>query len=233
MTNEEVREQIKGKLIVSCQALKEEPLHSSYIMGRMAHAAMLGGASGIRANSIEDIIEIKKTVPLPVIGIIKQDYEDCNVYITPTMKEVDALVACGCEIIAMDATNRIRPNSVSLDEFFTEVRAKYPEQLFMADCSTIEEGMHAAELGFDFVGTTMSGYTEYTLGTELPNLAMVKELALHSGKPVIAEGGIWCPEDLEHVLDAGAFAAVVGTAITRPMEITRRYTKIIEDREER
>lgn len=230
MNNEEVIEQIRGKLIVSCQALKEEPLHSSYIMGRMAHAAKLGGAAGIRANTVEDIIEIKKTVDLPVIGIIKQDYDDCNVYITPTMKEVDALVACGCEIIATDATKRLRPNGVTLDQFFTEVRAKYPKQLFMADCSSIEEGMHAAELGFDFIGTTMSGYTEYTIGTKLPNLEMVKELSLHSGKLVIAEGGIWSPEDLESVLEAGAFAAVVGTAITRPMDITKRFAKVIEKR---
>lgn len=228
MTNQEINEQIRGKLIVSCQALKEEPLYSSYIMGRMAYAAMLGGASGIRANTVEDITEIKKTINLPVIGIMKQVYDGCDVYITPTMKEVDALVSCGCEIIATDATKRLRPNGVTLDEFFKELRQKYPEQLFMADCSSIEEGMHAAEIGFDYIGTTMSGYTEYTKGTKLPNVSMVKELAEKSGKPVIAEGGIWCPEDLEKVLEAGAFAVVVGTAITRPMEITKRFAHVIE-----
>ncbi len=230
MTNEEIKDQIRGNIIVSCQALKEEPLYSPYIMGRMAYAAMLGGASGIRANTVVDIMEIKKTVNLPVIGIIKQEYEGCNIYITPTMKEVDALVACGCEIIAMDATNRIRPESMLLDELFKEVREKYPDQLFMADCSTIEEGMHAAELGFNFIGTTMSGYTEYTKGTKIPNVAMIKELTLNSGKPVIAEGGIWCPEDLEQVLEAGAFAAVIGTAITRPMDITKRFAQVIKKR---
>lgn len=227
MNNQQIKEQIRGKLIVSCQALKEEPLYSSYIMGRMAYAAMLGGAAGIRANTVEDITEIKKTTNLPVIGIIKEIYDGCDVYITPTMKEVDALISCGCEIIAMDATNRLRPDGVTLDEFFKEVRKKYPEQLFMADCSTIEEGMHAAELGFDFIGSTMSGYTEYTKGTTLPNVEMVKELAEKSGKLVIAEGGIWCPEDLKKVLDAGAFAAVVGTAITRPMDITKRFVQAI------
>lgn len=233
MTNDEVKDQIRGKLIVSCQALSEEPLHSSYIMSRMAYAAMLGGASGIRANSVEDIVEIKKLVNLPLIGIIKADYEDCDVHITPTMKEVDALVECRCEIIATDATKRARPNSVSLEEFFNEVRAKYPEQLFMADCSTVEEGMLAAELGFDFIGTTLSGYSEYTVDRKLPDLEMIRELAAHCGKPVIAEGGIWCPEDLENVLDAGAFAAVVGTAITRPKEITGRFAKVMEKRAQR
>lgn len=230
MTNQEIKEQVQGKLIVSCQALKEEPLYSSYIMGRMAYAAMLGGASAIRANTVEDITEIKTLVSLPVIGIIKQEYEGSDVYITPTIKEVDALVNCGCEIIAVDATKRLRPNGITLGDFFGEVRTKYPEQLFMADCSSIEEGMYAAEIGFDFIGTTMSGYTEYTKGTELPNIKMIKELAENSGKPVIAEGGIWCPEDLEHVMEAGAFAAVVGTAITRPMDITKRFYEVIDKR---
>ncbi len=230
MTNQEIKEQIRGMLIVSCQALKEEPLYSSYIMGRMAYAAMLGGASGIRANMVQDIIEIKKNVDLPVIGIIKQIYEGCDVYITPTMVEVDALVGCGCEIIAMDSTKRTRPNGVTLDDFFKEVRKKYPDQLFMADCSSEEEGMRAAELGFDFIGTTMSGYTEYTKGRKLPDVDLVKALVEKSGKPVIAEGGIWCPEDLEKVLEAGAYAAVVGTAITRPMDITKRFLQVIEKR---
>ncbi|MEG1847362.1 MAG: N-acetylmannosamine-6-phosphate 2-epimerase [Lachnospiraceae bacterium] len=227
MTKQEIMDQIHGKLIVSCQALKEEPLYSSYIMSRMAYAAMLGGAAGIRANTVEDITEIRKTVDLPIIGIIKQVYGSNNVYITPTMSEIDALVQCGVEIIATDATKRIRHNGVTLDEFFGEVRQKYPEQLFMADCSSIEEGLHAAELGFDFIGTTMSGYTDYTKGTKLPNFEMMKTLVEQSGKPVIAEGGIWSPEDLKKALDTGVFAAVVGSAITRPMDITRRYVEAI------
>ncbi|MBN2221509.1 MAG: N-acetylmannosamine-6-phosphate 2-epimerase [Vallitaleaceae bacterium] len=228
MTNQEIKEQIQGKLIVSCQALDVEPLYSSYIMGRMAYAAMLGGASGIRANTVVDIIEIKKTVILPVIGIIKEVYDDSDVFITPTMKEVNALVSCGCEVIAMDATKRIRPNGILLDDFFKEVRKKYPDQLFMADCSSEDEGLHAAELGFDFIGTTMSGYTEYTKNRTLPDAPLVQALVEKCGKPVIAEGGIWTPEDLEKVLKAGAFAAVVGTAITRPMDITKRFVQVVE-----
>lgn len=229
--NQEILDQVKGGLIVSCQALKEEPLYSSYIMSRMAYAAMLGGAVGIRANTVVDITEIKKTVDLPVIGIIKEVYGDCNVYITPTMKEIDALVACGVSIIATDATDsakRPRPDGKTLDEFFGEVRAKYPDQLFMADCSCYEEGIHAAEIGFDLIGTTMNGYTEYTKGVQLPNIELMGRLANDCGKPVIAEGGIWTPDQLKAALDAGVWAAVIGGAITRPMEITKRFTAAIK-----
>lgn len=226
--NESVMERVKGGLIVSCQALKEEPLYSSYIMSRMAYAAMLGGAVGIRANTVVDIVEIKKTVDLPVIGIIKEVYGDCGVFITPTVKEIDALMECGVDIIATDATKRIRPDGRTLDEFFKEVREKYPNQLFMADCSTYEEGKHAAEIGFDIIGTTLHGYTEYTKGAELPNIDLVGRLARECGKPVIAEGGIWLPDQLKAALDSGVWAAVIGGAITRPMEITKRFVAAIE-----
>lgn len=229
--NQAIVDRIKGGLIVSCQALKEEPLHSSYIMSRMAYAAMLGGAVGIRANTIVDITEIKKTVSLPVIGIIKEVYGDCDVYISPTMKEIDALIECGVSIIATDATDsarRPRPDGRTLDDFFAEVREKYPDQLFMADCSSYEEGMHAAEIGFDLVGTTMNGYTEYTKGVELPNIELMGRLSRDCGKPVIAEGGIWTPDQLKAALDAGVWAAVIGGAITRPMEITKRFVAAIK-----
>lgn len=226
--NNEILKQIQGGLIVSCQALEEEPLHSSYIMGRMAYAAFQGGACGIRANSVEDIEEIKSVVSLPIIGIIKKDYVGSEIYITPTMKEVDALVACGTEIIAMDATNRLRPGEKTLDEFWREVRKKYPDQLFMADCSNLEEGLHASELGFDLIGTTMSGYTSYTKGTKLPNLDMMRGLVEKAAKPVIAEGGIWTGEDLASAFQTGVYAAVVGSAITRPREITKHFLSFIE-----
>ncbi len=225
--NQEILDQIKGGLVVSCQALPEEPLHSSYIMSRMAYAALLGGAAGIRANTIPDIEAIKETVDLPIIGIVKEVYGDCNVYISPTMKEIDALVNCGVPIIATDATQRMRPDGKTLDEFFGEVRNKYPDQLFMADCSNYEEGIHAAQIGFDLIGTTMNGYTDYTKGAELPNIELMGQLARDCGKPVIAEGGIWLPEQLKAALDAGVWAAVIGGAITRPMEITKRFVSAI------
>ena len=223
LKNNEIINKIRGGLIVSCQALENEPLHSSYIMARMAYAAMLGGASGIRANSVVDIAEIKKIVPLPIIGIIKKDYKESCVFITPTMDEVDALVECGVDIIAIDATVNIKPYGVTLDSFFSKVRKKYPNQLLMADCSTVEEGLHAEEIGFDLIGTTMSGYTSYTRGVSLPNFDMMRKLVEQVKKPVIAEGGIWSPDDFVKALNTGVHAAVVGTAITRPNLITERY----------
>ncbi|MBQ9327192.1 MAG: N-acetylmannosamine-6-phosphate 2-epimerase [Solobacterium sp.] len=228
--NQKILDQVHEKLIVSCQALPDEPLHSSFIMGRMAYAAKLGGAAGIRANTVEDITEIRKTVDLPVIGIIKKVYEDePHVYITPTMAEVDALAEAGCEIIAMDATCRKRPGGVDLADFFKEVRAKYPEQLFMADCASIDDGMTAAELGFDLIGTTLAGYTDYTKGAKVPPYSMIKYLIHNSGKPVVAEGNISTPEMLRHAMDMGAWTVVVGSAITRPFEITKKFVQALED----
>jgi len=157
--NEKV-ESLKGKLIVSCQALPHEPLHSSFIMGRMALAAKEGGAYGIRANTKEDIAEIQTQVDLPVIGIVKRDYEDSKVYITPTMREINELMEVRPDIIALDATHSLRPGGRTLDEFYREIRNSYPEQLLMADCSTVEEALFADQLGFDFIGTTLVGYTD-------------------------------------------------------------------------
>lgn len=228
MTNAEILEKIKGGLIVSCQALETEPLYDSYIMSKMAWAAYLGGACGIRANTVADIKAIKDKVDLPLIGIIKQVYSDSDVYITPTMKEVDDLVQAGCEIIAVDATNRLRPGGVTFEEFFSKVRAKYPKQLFMADTSCFEEGKKASELGCDLIGTTMAGYTPYTEGTPLPDFKLMERYVKALDNPVIAEGGIWIPEDLKRAMDTGVHAAVVGTAITRPMDITKRFVNILK-----
>lgn len=228
MTNgNNVFERIKRELIVSCQALPEEPLHSSYIMGRMAYAAMLGGAGGIRANSVEDIKEIKATVNLPIIGIIKSVYEGSKVYITPTMKEVELLCNEGVDIIAMDATERVRPDGKTISEVFPIIREKFKDQIFMADCSTYEDAKEAYRLGFDCLGTTLSGYTESTKGKALPDLELVGRLAKDFNIPIIAEGGISTPEQLKSVFDLGVHAAVVGTAITRPMEITKKFHQAI------
>ncbi|MBR1622705.1 MAG: N-acetylmannosamine-6-phosphate 2-epimerase [Pseudobutyrivibrio sp.] len=217
---------LKGKLIVSCQALENEPLHSSFIMGRMALAAYQGGAAGIRANTVEDIGEIKKNVNLPIIGIIKKDYADSEIYITPTMDEVDALVEEGIDILALDATDRLRPNGVTLDDFYNQVRSKHPNQLLMADCSTIEEAKKADELGFDFIGTTMVGYTPESKGMVLAkdDFAMLKEILASVKHPVIGEGNINTPEKLRRVIDLGCYCAVVGSIITRPQLITKSFT---------
>lgn len=225
---EEIMEAIGGEVVVSCQALPEEPLHSSFIMGRMALAAYLGGAKGIRANTVADIREIRKNVNLPIIGIIKKVYGDNEVFITPTMDEIDELMEEGVEIIALDATSRIRPDGSTISEIFPRIREKYPTQLFMADCSNFEEAETAAELGFDFVGTTLAGYTSYTKERKLPDLELIKNIVQKIKTPLIAEGGIKTPEELKAVMDAGAFSVVVGSAITRPMEITRRFIEAVK-----
>lgn len=224
---QEVAAKIKGGLIVSCQALPTEPLYSSYIMGRMAYAAMEGGAVGIRANTPQDIAEIKKTVDLPVIGLYKVVTEGSDVYITPTMAEIDALMEVGPEIIALDATDRKRANGMTISEFFPQVREKYPDMLFMADCSTYEDAVRAQELGFDFAGTTLCGYTKETEGTEIPCYEMLRKMCGNLKIPVIAEGGIWERGQLQEAFACGIHAAVVGTAITRPRDITRRFVNAI------
>lgn len=229
VNNNEVFSKIKGGLIVSCQALSDEPLYSSYIMSRMAYAAKLGGACGIRANSPEDVSIIKQTVDLPIIALYKKVYEGSDVYITPTMAEVDALVECKPDIIAIDATGRLRPFGQTFDNFFSEVRKKYPDLLFMADCSCFEDAVYAQEIGFDVVGTTLNGYTKETKGEKLPNFELMKQLANKLKVPVIAEGGIWTPEQLKTAMRSGVHAAVVGTAITRPMEITKRYVSALSE----
>ena len=227
MKKEQILESIKGRLIVSCQALEREPLHSSFIMGRMAKAALEGGAGGIRANTPEDVTEIKSVVDLPVIGLYKKDYIDSDVYITPTMVEIEQMVACGCEIVAMDATDRIHPNNMTLDEVFAKARKEYPNQLFMADCSTLEECLHAQEIGFDIVGTTMRSYTPATKDVKIPDFDLFVELKKKLKVPFIAEGGIWKPSEAKKAIECGAFAVVVGSAITRPQLITRRYADAV------
>lgn len=227
MKKENILRSIKGKLIVSCQALEEEPLHSSYVMSKMAVAAMQGGAAGIRSNSYEDIQSIKSIVNLPVIGLVKRIYSDSQIYITPTIKEVDEIVSAGADIVAMDATARLRPNGVTLEEFYGEIRERYKDIIIMADISNFEEGVKAEELGFDIVGTTLCGYTSYTEGTELPNYDLIGTLVKKLSIPVIAEGGICTPEQLKKAMDMGIFSAVVGTAITRPRDITKRFVSVI------
>lgn len=219
---------IKGGLIVSCQALENEPMHSSFIMGKFARAAMEGGAVGIRANTISDIHEIKNNVSLPIIGIIKRDYSDSEIYITPTMNEIDELMEEGVDIIALDATLRDRPNGEKLEDIVKKVREKY-SVLLMADISTFEEAQNAERLGFDLIGTTLRGYTPYTKGVKLPDFEFIKKLTTKLKTPIVAEGGINYPEELKKVFECGVFTAVVGGAITRPQNITKRFVNSIKD----
>lgn len=223
-------ENLKGKLIVSCQALPDEPLHSSFIMGRMAVAAKQGGALGIRANTKEDIAEIQSLVDLPIIGIVKRDYENCPVYITPTMKEIDELMEVKPEIIAVDATGLPRPNGVTLKEFFNQIKEKYPDQLLMADCSTIDEALYADELGFDFIGTTMVGYTPQSKGDKIEanDFEILRTIVSKAKHKVIAEGNIDTPEKVKRVIELGAYSVVVGSIITRPQLITKKFAQALK-----
>lgn len=220
-------EELRHKLIVSCQALPDEPLHSDFIMARMAVAAKEGGASGIRANSVVDIAAIQKAVDLPIIGIIKRDYEDADVYITATMKEVDELMTVRPDIIAIDATTSTRPNGESLKEFFQKAKEKYPDQLWMADCSTIDEMLAADQLGFDFIGTTLVGYTKQSQGDKIESndFEIIRKALSKLSHPLIAEGNIDTPDKVRRVLELGAYSVVVGSAITRPQLITKKFVE--------
>ncbi|HBG2771132.1 TPA: N-acetylmannosamine-6-phosphate 2-epimerase [Clostridioides difficile] len=219
-------DKVKGRLIVSCQALENEPLHSPFIMGRMAKAAMEGGAVGIRAQGVEDIIEIKKVTGLPVIGIIKRNYEDSDIYITTTKKEVDELLTTGCEMIALDATNRVRPNNEDLKELIKYIKEN--GVLVMADISNYDEAIKAQEYGVDCVSTTLSGYTPYTKTLEGPDFVLMERLVKDLEIPVIAEGKVNTPQDLKKVFELGVHSSVVGSAITRPQLITEKFVKAIE-----
>lgn len=212
---------MKNGLIVSCQALPEEPLHSPFIMSKMALAAQMAGANGIRANGVEDILAIKEEVNLPLIGIIKKDYEGKIPFITPTMKEVEALINTNIEIIALDAT-------MNQDEdFLVTVLKKYPKQKFMADISTVEEGLRAEKLGFDFIGTTLVGYTKQS--KNISNFEVLKGLLEKCKKPVIAEGNFDTPEKAKEALNMGAYSVVVGSAITRPQIIAKKFIDYINN----
>lgn len=221
-----ILEKIKGGLIVSCQALPNEPMHSAFIMGRFAKAAEEGGAVGIRANTVIDIAEIKKNTDLPIIGLIKKEYADSSVYITPTISEAKELVKAGVDIIALDATKRARPNGETLTDIVKELKKTF-SGLLMADIDGIEEAKNAQKLGFDLIGTTLRGYTENTNKILLPDFDFIELLVKTLSVPIVAEGGINTPNELKKAIGCGAYCAVVGGAITRPQNITRRFAECL------
>jgi N-acylglucosamine-6-phosphate 2-epimerase len=224
ISKQELMQQIKGRIIVSCQALQNEPLHGSDIMAKMAVAAEQGGAAAIRANSKEDIIAIKNVTQLPVIGIVKRDYPDSDVFITPTLKEVQELLVAKTDVVTIDATSRKRPGHISLEEMVAYIRSQ-SKAFIMADVSTYEEGVMAMELGVDFISTTLSGYTPYSPQIKEPDFELIERLSKLGKTPVIAEGRISTPAQAKKALELGAFSVVVGSAITRPQLITKRFVE--------
>ena len=232
-------EALRGGVIVSVQASTGEPLNDPAIIAAMAHSAVNGGAKGLRLANVENIKAVKaKNLGVPVIGITKPDKIPANyeelVYITPNFADVQALAEAGADIVALDATDRERPNSESLSDVVAKAKATYPDLLLMADVSSFKEGQMAGELGFDLVSTTLSGYTTASNAKKDsgPDFQLLETLVNHNktthGKtPVILEGRVWKPWEVTHAMGAGAFALVIGSAITRPHEITQRCVKAL------
>lgn len=214
-------------LVVSCQALKDEPLYGGDTIPKMALAAQQGGAVGIRANTVRDINAIYRYLKgtLPIIGLIKQDYPDSPVYITPTYKEAKALIRSKCAVIALDATNRPRPNGIKTEDLVHFLRDNTDKPL-MADIATYEEAMAAEALGFDYISTTMRSYTAETKGIKIPDFELCEELHKDIKKAVVvAEGGIHLSEEIQTILDIGIEHIIIGGAITRPQNITRYFVE--------
>ena len=232
MDKQELLNKIRGQMIISCQAVEGEPLYveEKSVMYLMARAAKQAGTPAIRTSSIRDVIAIKEETGLPVIGLVKIQYPGYEGYITPTMKEVDDLVAAGSDVVALDCTLRKRGDGKTINEFIAEIRAKYPDIILMADISNYEEGVNAWKCGVDIVGTTMSGYTDYTPKLDGPDYELMRRLAADLDIPVIGEGKIHTPVQAVAALDTGVWSIVVGGAITRPLEIAGRFMKAIEER---
>lgn len=223
---------IRGKMIVSCQAVYGEPLYveEKSVMYLMARAAKMAGSPAIRTSGIRDILAIKEETGLPVIGLIKKQYEGYDGYITPTMTEVDELVSAGTDVVAVDCTLRRRGDGKAVNQYLAEIREKYPDIILMADIATFEEGINAWKCGVDLISTTMSGYTVDSPKQDGPDFELMRKLAENVDIPVIGEGRIHSPQQAVEALNTGVWAIVVGSAITRPLEIAERFVRAIEKR---
>jgi N-acylglucosamine-6-phosphate 2-epimerase len=218
----DILQRLRHGLIVSCQARPGSPLRSSHIIAVMAQAAEQAGAAGIRASGPEDIAAIRAAVRLPIIGIYKQDLPGTEVYITPTLAAAREVVAAGADLVALDATGRLRPGGITAVQMIQSCRTELQVPV-MADISTLAEGIAAAEAGADLIATTMVGYTAYSQHLSPPNFELIRELVSAVPTPVVVEGHIATPEQARRALELGAYAVVVGAAITQPDWITRRF----------
>jgi N-acylglucosamine-6-phosphate 2-epimerase len=207
----------RGSLVVSCQAGPENPIHGPAAMALMAQAAEAGGAGAIRANGPDDIAAIRAVTDLPIVGLHKLG-DPAGVFITPTYESAAGVVAAGADLVALDATLRPRPER--LDEQIARIHDELGVPV-MADVDSLDAGLAARDAGADFVATTLSGYTDGRTPTG-PDIELVRQLAARLDCPIIAEGRIWTPDDVRAVREAGAYAVVVGTAITSPRDITAR-----------
>ncbi len=223
---------LDGQLIVSCQAAEDDPLRDPAIMAALARAASLGGAAGIRANGADDIAAIHAVVDLPLIGLQKRVYSGIQC-ITPTTADARALVTAGATIIAIEATAQREELTRygDIDQFATLARHVHGDLgvAVLADISTVGEALRAVEQGADLVATTLTGYTPDSPPRDEPDISLVRELSQQLSVPVIAESHIWTPEQARDALDAGAFAVVVGSAITRPRLLTERFVRTLHD----
>lgn len=221
-------ESLRGGLIVSCQAPADSPLNDPRVISAMALAAERNGAVGVRINGPANIRATRELVSIPIIGIEKVVSPGSNVYITPTFEVAERLRDSGADIIALDGTGRPRPNGERIEDLISRIQSRL-ELPVMADIATLDEGLFVADWGADIVATTLCGYTEETSGEALPALDLVEALARRLDQPVICEGGVASPHDLQRAFNSGAFAVVVGTAITGIDQLIRNFIEAIPD----
>ena len=223
-------EKLKNGVIVLCHAEGDEPFNFPNYIAAFAKAAEMGGAVGIRVQGSDNIKSVRSTVKLPIIGISRGSYADGWALITPDVSDVENLISAGADIVALDVTQRVRPNGMDGFEFLELLRKRFRIPL-VADVSTYIEGVRAAELGADMIATTLSGYTQYTedRADDFPDFNLIERLTAEIHIPVIAEGRIWTPSEAAHALKCGAYAVVVGSAITRPRVITQRFVEVLKN----
>lgn len=218
----QIIEKLRGGLIVSCQAPEDSPLNDPYVISAMALAAERHGAVGVRINGPENIRATRQRVSIPIIGIEKVVSEESPVYITPTFAAAERLKTSGADIIALDATRRPRPDGDKIEDLISRIQGRL-ELPVMADIATLEEGLFVSDWGADIVATTLCGYTEETRGEDLPAFGLLQSLTKRLDVPVICEGGLGTPDDVERAFDIGAFAVVVGTAITGIDQLVKNF----------